>query len=81
MFQAMNETDAQFPSPFEVKVSEQWQKSSATKSSCFRPLTGIKVSEHLAFNLINSLDYESFRPLSGIKVSERTGEWGYKTIL
>lgn len=26
MFQAMNETDAQFPSPFEVKVSEQWQK-------------------------------------------------------
>lgn len=39
----------------------------------FRPLSGSMVSEHLAFNLINSLDYESFRPLSGSMVSELGG--------
>ena len=38
-------------------------------TQCFRPLTGIKVSEHKK-QLQYALSQGSFRPLTGIKVSE-----------
>ena len=46
----------------------------------FRPLTGIKVSEHDLTVSSMSREYGSFRPLTGIKVSERKSEEINKTF-